>query len=164
MRELVRDGDICVPVAVQIVNENAMRPRSGRQVHLVVEGSARSAEEHRDGTRMKVSDHEVRYIVLADVGRYDERVTAWWLHQRRAAGYDDDHTPESILAGMRGHIHPLDAVREALAPHFELGEPVRGPYLHRWHLPPGLREAEERLIGEGRLPATGARLVGVRRG
>ena len=62
---------------------------------------------------------------------------------------------------MRGHIHPLDAVREALAPHFALGEPVRGPYLHRWHLPPGLREAEERLIGAGRLPATGARMVGV---
>ena len=65
---------------------------------------------------------------------------------------------------MRGHIHPLDAVRDALAPHFALGEPVRGPYLHRWHLPPGLREAEERLIGSGRLPAYGARLVGIRRG
>jgi SAM-dependent methyltransferase len=99
-----------------------------------------------------------------DVARYDERVTAWWLHQRRAAGHDDDHTPESILEGMRGHIHPLADVIAALAPHFELGEPVRGPYLHRWHLPPGLRENEERLIGAGRLPATGARLVGVRRG
>ena len=96
-----------------------------------------------------------------DVGRYDERVTTWWLHQRRAAGHEDHHDAASILDGMRGHIHPLDAVREALAPHFALGEPVRGPYLHRWHLPPGLREIEERLIGEGRLPATGARMVGV---
>jgi SAM-dependent methyltransferase len=94
-----------------------------------------------------------------DIRRYDERATAWWLHQRAAAGHDDDHTPESILDGMRGHIHALDDVLEALKPHFALGEPVRGPYLHRWHLPPGLREAEERLIGEGRLPATGARLV-----
>ena len=98
-----------------------------------------------------------------DVARYDERVTTWWLHQRRAAGHDDDHSAESILEGMRGHIHTLDAVRDALAPHFALGEPVRGPYLHRWHLPPGLRETEERLIGEGRLPATGARLVARRK-
>jgi SAM-dependent methyltransferase len=98
-----------------------------------------------------------------DIARYDERATGWWLHQRHAAGHEDDHTPETILDGMRGHIHTLDAVREALAPHFDLGEPVRGPYLHRWHLPPGLRELEERLIGEGRLPATGARLVARRR-
>jgi SAM-dependent methyltransferase len=98
-----------------------------------------------------------------DVGRNDDRVTGWWLHQRRAAGHDDDHTPQSILDGMRGHIHPLDAVLEALAPHFAFGEPVRGPYLHRWHLPPGLRENEERLIGDGRLPATGARFVSTRR-
>jgi len=98
-----------------------------------------------------------------DVARYDERVTTWWLHQRRAAGHDDHHDPESILQGMRDHIHPLETVITALQPHFALGEPVRGPYLHRWHLPPGLRDAEERLIGAGRLPATGARLVGVRR-
>jgi len=98
-----------------------------------------------------------------DVGRYDERVTTWWLHQRRAAGHEDHHDAASILDGMRNHIHPLDAVREALAPHFETPEPVRGPYLHRWHLPPGLRENEERLIGEGRLPATGARFVSTRR-
>ena len=98
-----------------------------------------------------------------DIRRYDERATAWWLHQRSAAGHDDDHTPESILDGMRGHIHALDDVLAALAPHFALGEPVRGPYLHRWHLPPGLREVEERLIGSGDLPATGARLVGIRK-
>ena len=96
-----------------------------------------------------------------DVDRYDERAVEWWLHQRRAAGHEHDHDGAGILAGMRDHIHPLDAVRKALAPHFALGEPVRGPYLHRWHLPPGLRENEERLIGAGRLPAVGARMVGV---
>ncbi len=98
-----------------------------------------------------------------DVARYDERVTTWWLHQRAAAGYEEEHDARSILERMRGHIHTLDAVREALAPYFEAGEPVRGPYLHRWHLPPGLRDAEERLIGAGELPATGARIVSTRR-
>jgi len=98
-----------------------------------------------------------------DVARLDERATAWWLHQRRAAGHEDGHGAADLVEAMRGHIHPLDAVRSALAPHFALGEPVRGPYLHRWHLPAGLRETEERLIGAGRLPAYGARLVGVRR-
>jgi hypothetical protein len=46
---------------------------------------------------------------------------------------------------------------------FDVGEPVRGPYLYRWDLDPGLRPVEERLVGAGDLPATGARLVGVRR-
>jgi SAM-dependent methyltransferase len=110
-----------------------------------------------------VSPGGVLAIDELDIARYDERVTGWWLHQRRAAGHDEDHDPASILQKMRDHVHPLDAVRAALAPHFALGEPVRGPYLHRWHLPPGLRDAEERLIGEGRLPATGARLVARRR-
>jgi SAM-dependent methyltransferase len=98
-----------------------------------------------------------------DVARLDERATGWWLHQRRAAGHEDEHDPASLVKAMRGHIPPLETVCAALAPHFALGEPVRGPYLHRWHLPPGLRETEERLIGAGRLPAAGARLVGVRR-
>jgi hypothetical protein len=64
---------------------------------------------------------------------------------------------------MREHIHPLSRVCAALRPHFELGEPVRGPYLHRWELRPSLHTVELELIAEGRLPATGARLVGIRR-
>jgi hypothetical protein len=65
---------------------------------------------------------------------------------------------------MRGHIHGLDAVRAALDEWFEVGEPVRGPYLHRWYLPHSLRETEVELLAAGELPAIGARLVGVRRG
>jgi hypothetical protein len=64
---------------------------------------------------------------------------------------------------MHAHLHRVSAVGDALAGDFALGDPVPGPYLHRWDLDPGLREAEELLIAAGRLPATGARLVGTRR-
>jgi len=139
------DGDYDAAIAVVSLHH----------VEPLAESCARLAELLRAGAVVAIDE--------LDIARFDERVTAWWLHQRRAAGHEEDHTPDSILAAMRDHIHPLDAVRAALEPHFALGEPVRGPYLHRWHLPPGLRDAEERLIGEGRLPATGARLIAVRR-
>jgi SAM-dependent methyltransferase len=93
-----------------------------------------------------------------DVERYDERAARWWLEH-----HPHEHDPAEMIAGLREHIHPLRLVRAALAPWFALGEPVPGPYLHRWDLPPGLRGAEEELIAAGELPATGARLVGVRR-
>jgi hypothetical protein len=60
-------------------------------------------------------------------------------------------------------MHPVAAIRAALAPAFDLGEPVPGPYLYRWELHPALRPVEEALIAAGDLPATGARLVGIRR-
>jgi SAM-dependent methyltransferase len=142
------DADGRYDAAIAIVSLHHVEP--------LAESCARLAELIEPGGVLAIDELDIR--------RYDERVTSWWLHQRRAAGFDDDHTPESILEGMRGHIHALDDVLAALRPHFSLGEPVRGPYLHRWHLPPGLRENEERLIGEGALPATGARVVGLRRG
>ena len=98
-----------------------------------------------------------------------------WLGERRRAAAVGAHpageeahahaalTPEGVVADLRAHVHPLAGVLEALHPWFALGEPVRGPYLHRWHLPPGLPEAEEALIATGALPATGARVVAVRR-
>jgi SAM-dependent methyltransferase len=152
------DGDGVEPVAlIDAIGryDAALAVVSLHHVEPLAESCARLAELVEPGGVLAIDELDIR--------RYDERATAWWLHQRAAAGHDDDHTPESILDGMRGHIHALDDVIAALAPHFALGEPVRGPYLHRWHLPPGLRETEERLIGEGRLPATGARLVGIRR-
>jgi SAM-dependent methyltransferase len=92
-----------------------------------------------------------------DVDRLDERAARWWLsHSGHESG------PGELVAGMREHLHSLDRLREALGAWFEMGEPVRGPYLHRWNLPPGLREPEEELIAAGELPALGARLVGVR--
>ena len=91
-----------------------------------------------------------------DVERLDERAARWWLaHSGHAA------EPGELVAGMREH-YSLARLREALGEWFALGEPVRGAYMHRWNLPPGLREEEEQLIAAGELPAFGARLVGVR--
>lgn len=98
-----------------------------------------------------------------DVDLLDERATRWWLAQQIRLGRGPDDVPMERLAEMRHHLHPVARLREELSPWFHLGEPVRGAYLHRWHLPLGLREPEERLIATGAHPAMGARLVGVRR-
>lgn len=98
-----------------------------------------------------------------DVGRLDERAAGWWLAQRLAAGSEDEHEPATLIAFMRDHVHPLDLLLDGLAPHYMLGAPVRGPYLHRWNLDPRLRDVEEHLIATGQLPATGARIVARRR-
>jgi SAM-dependent methyltransferase len=92
-----------------------------------------------------------------DVERFDERAARWWLDGHSG---DHAHEPADMVADLRGHLHPLGAIRAALDEWFELDEPVRGPYLYRWDMPPGLRAAEEELIAAGRLPATGARLLG----
>jgi SAM-dependent methyltransferase len=99
-----------------------------------------------------------------DIDRYDERATAWWLGQRLALGFgDEDRDPAQILEFLRAHVHSWSSIRAALEPYFALGEPVRGAYLHRWNLRPGLREAEVDLIAEGLLPAVGSRQVATRR-
>jgi len=100
-----------------------------------------------------------------DVERFDERAAAWLIEQREQAGHgghDQRSEPGALVADLRGHLHPLAGVRGALEEWFAFGEPVRGPYLYRWELPSGVREAEEQLTAAGRLPAVGARLVGTR--
>ena len=94
-----------------------------------------------------------------DVERFDERAARWWLDRR-----GQDGEPGEMVAMLREHLHPLGRIREALAPCFAVGEPVPGPYLYRWDVPPGQREAEEALIANGALPATGARFVSRRAG
>jgi len=98
-----------------------------------------------------------------DIGRFDVAAAGWWLEQCRAVGEPQSHTAEELVADHRAHLHPLDRVVAALEPHFELGEPVRGAWLHRWKLGDSLRATEEEAIVRGELPATGARLVGRRR-
>lgn len=99
-----------------------------------------------------------------DVDRYDERAAGWWLEQRRELGFSDDHDPAQMVAGLREHIHALSTVEEALRPHFDLGPPIPGPYLHRWELRPELLEAEIDLIADGLLPAVGSRQIARRKG
>ena len=118
-------------------------------VEPLEESARRLADLVRGGGTLAVDE--------IDVERLDERAVRWWLGHRGDVG-----TPGEIVAGMREH-HSLAQLREALNRWFALGEPVRGAYMHRWNLPPGLREEEEQLIAAGELPAFGARLVGVRR-
>jgi|tagenome__1003787_1003787.scaffolds.fasta_scaffold20981973_4 SAM-dependent methyltransferase len=98
-----------------------------------------------------------------DVSAYDERAASWWLQQRRALGADTERTPEAMVAELRHHLHPLKRIAEALDDGFDVGPPLRGPYLYRWYLNESLRPAEEDLIARGELPAVGARLVAHRR-
>ncbi len=102
-----------------------------------------------------------------DIDRYDERAVRWWASQRRALGFVDEehegHHPDGIVEHLREHIHPLEAVCAALRPHFDLGRPIPGPYLHRWELRASLHDAEVDLIASGLLPAVGARLIATRK-
>ncbi len=96
-----------------------------------------------------------------DVDLFDESAARWWL-ARRQCGEDEDRTPADVIAFLRHHCHSLSMMRAALEPWFVLRSPVRGPYLYRWNLPPGLRATEEDDIAAGRLTAIGTRLVGTR--
>src|SRR2546423_1334451 len=98
-----------------------------------------------------------------DVRAYDERAAGGWLRQRAALGARAGRTAAELVPDLRSHLHPLERIVETLAPGFEVGAPLRGPYLYRWYLNESLRPAEEDLIARGELPAVGARLV-LRRG
>jgi SAM-dependent methyltransferase len=99
-----------------------------------------------------------------DVERYDERAARWWLAQRHALGLSDhDADASKMVRDLREHVHSLPTVCAALRPYFEVGVPTPCAYLHRWELRPSLREVEVESIADGRLPATGARFVAVRR-
>jgi len=99
-----------------------------------------------------------------DIDRYDERAMRWWISQRRALGVaEHEHEPDGILDHLREHIHSLETMLAALAPHFEFGRPVPGPYLHRWELCPSLYAAELDLIAGGLLPAVGCRFIATRK-
>ena len=115
---------------------------------------ARLAEVLRPGATLVVDEF--------DVGVYDERAAAWWLQERRALGAVTDRTPEAMVTELRHHLASLERIAAALSGGFEVGPPVRGPYLYRWYLNESLRGAEENLIARGELPAVGVRFVAAR--
>jgi SAM-dependent methyltransferase len=98
-----------------------------------------------------------------DVVAFDDRAADWWLRQQAVLGQARDVSPQQLVNEHRAHLHPLDAIVEALAAWFDLGAAVRGQWLYRWDLGPSFRDEEESLISVGQLPAVGARLVAVRR-
>jgi SAM-dependent methyltransferase len=93
-----------------------------------------------------------------DTARFDERAAAWW------SGHHAEH-PDSaeVMANLRGHLHPVAAIRDQLARWFELSDVSRGAYVYRFELSEELRPEEERRIADGRLPETGARFTGRRK-
>jgi SAM-dependent methyltransferase len=98
-----------------------------------------------------------------DVSALDEHAAAWWLEQRRARGGDEPETPAELIKSMRGKVHAIELVVDALAPWHEVGKPLRGTYLYRWKLDESVRPVEERLIAAGELPRTGVRIIARRR-
>ena len=113
---------------------------------------ARLAELVRPGGTLAIDEF--------DVERLDERAAAWWLARQES---DHESSPAEVVANLREHIHLLALLRAELAPWFELGDTVRGPYLHRWNMAPGHLDDEAQAIDAGEIPATGARIVGTRR-
>lgn len=99
-----------------------------------------------------------------DVAAFDVGAASWWLEQCRALGEPQEKTAEELVAEHLDHLHALERILAALEPDFELGRPLRGPWLHRWNLGESLRVVEEEAIARGRLRAVGARLAGRRRG
>jgi SAM-dependent methyltransferase len=99
-----------------------------------------------------------------DVATFDLEAAEWWLAQRRSLGEPQEKTAAELVEEHLHHLHPLERILAALEPHFELGPPIRGPWLHYWKLGDSFRAIEEEAIARGDLRATGARLVGHRRG
>ena len=124
-------------------------------VEPLAESCARLAAAVRPGGALVVDEFDVEH--------FDERAARWLAAQRAAAGMEVHGDPADWPADLRAHLHPLADIRAALSSAFALCEPVRGAYLYRWDLDPAMRAVEERLVADGALPATGARLVGVRR-
>jgi SAM-dependent methyltransferase len=133
----------------------AVAIRSLHHVHPLEPSLQRLAEVLEPGAPLVVDE--------MDVAAFDHRAAEWWLRQQAARGDASPRTAEELVEEHRAHLHPLDAILEALAGWFTLATPVRGPWLYRWDLGASFRVEEETLIASGQLPAMGARIIAVRR-
>ena len=133
----------------------AVAIRSLHHVHPLTPSLERLAEVLQPGAPLVIDE--------MDVVAFDRRAADWWLRQQAVLGQARDVSPQQLVDEHRAHLHPLDAIVEALTAWFDLGTAVRGPWLYRWDLGASFRDEEERLISVGQLPAVGARFVAVRR-
>ena len=133
----------------------AVAMRSLHHVHPLEPSLERLAGVMEPGGRLVIDE--------MDVAAFDRRAAEWWLRKQAARGNSSGKTADEIVDEHRAHLHPLDAILEALTAWFSFGIPIRGPWLHRWDLGPEYRVEEEALIASGELPAMGARLVAIRR-
>ena len=79
-----------------------------------------------------------------DVVAFDRRAADWWLRQQAVRGQVRDVSPQQLVDEHRAHLHPLNAIVEALAARFDLvGDPPGGIST------PRSRDEEERLISWG---------------
>jgi SAM-dependent methyltransferase len=141
------EGVVQIPLlAVEGTFDAAVAIVSMHHVEPLAESVARLAAVLPEGAAFVVDEF--------DVGAYDERAARWWL-----ARADHDHEPEALVADLRGHLHSVATIVGELARWFDVGEPVRGTYLHRWQIGPEQRGAEEAAIAAGEIPATGARFI-----
>jgi SAM-dependent methyltransferase len=143
----LREPPASFDAAVAVVSMHHVEP--------LAESCRRLAELVRPGGTLVLDE--------IDVDRFDEDSARWWLAHRGPSEDEHLHDAGEVVGHLRHHCHRLSEVRAVLAEWFALGEPSRGSYFYRWDMPPGLRDVEEQLIVAGRLPAVGARLVGVRR-
>ena len=98
-----------------------------------------------------------------DVGRFDDRAAAWQIAQRTAAGCDPDHDAAGSH-DLRHHMHPVAddprGARVRVRPRRAGARPVPVPLGPRPGAAAGRGASRSPTAS---LPATGARMVGVRR-